>query len=251
METPLQQLIEKITEGYAPTPDEALELIERYPYFTLPALRALSCGGVTDETTRTLLARCVAVNTGDEEALARLADESGSEPFYPDETQRKPSTESAIDTFLSTYGSTSPEEEALLERMIFNPTPDYSQLLAREEEESLPDLSEAQPGSDDDLLNTFIVKQKQQEGLIPTEKPREIIPPEQRRSSVPPKPQTDNSLLSASLAKIFIKRRQYQRAYEIISQLSLNYPEKSIYFADQLRFLRKILAHEQRKQQKQ
>ncbi len=246
-----QQLIDKIIEGYTPTPDEALVLIEKYPYFSLPPLLALRSGVSMSDDVRVKLQRSIAVNISDEETLMQLDGEMCDSDFYPDEEKNSPSTNSVIDTFLATYGSTSPEEEAMLERMIFNPTPDYSQLLAKEEEESIPDLSQAKPGSDDDLLNTFILKQKQQEGLIPSQEPQPVIPPEQRRSSTPPKPPTDNSLLSASLAKMFIKRRQYQRAYEIITQLSLNYPEKSIYFADQLRFLRKIIAHEQRKQQNQ
>ncbi|MCM1037565.1 MAG: hypothetical protein NC406_09620, partial [Bacteroides sp.] len=55
----------------------------------------------------------------------------------------------------------------------------------------------------------------------------------------------DDSLLSESLARIFIKQGRYERAYEIISNLSLNYPKKSIYFADQLRYLRKLMLIQQ------
>lgn len=44
-----------------------------------------------------------------------------------------------------------------------------------------------------------------------------------------------------SLAKIYIKQKKYERAYEIIKHLSLNYPEKNIYFADQLSFLEKLI----------
>ncbi|MDE6126637.1 MAG: hypothetical protein K2G30_06750, partial [Muribaculaceae bacterium] len=58
------------------------------------------------------------------------------------------------------------------------------------------------------------------------------------------------ALLSESLAKIFIKTRRYDKAYEILERLSLEFPEKSRYFADQLRFLRKlILIEEQRRKQ--
>lgn len=44
-----------------------------------------------------------------------------------------------------------------------------------------------------------------------------------------------------TLANIYIKQKKYQRAYEIIKHLSLNYPEKSVYFADQLSFLAKVI----------
>ena len=55
-------------------------------------------------------------------------------------------------------------------------------------------------------------------------------------------------MLSESLAKIYIKRRRYEKAYEIIHTLSLNFPEKSIYFADQLRFLKKLILNNNLKQ---
>lgn len=57
---------------------------------------------------------------------------------------------------------------------------------------------------------------------------------------------TDDSLLSESLAKIFIKQGRYERAYEIISGLNLKFPKKSAYFADQLRFLKKLIINQRR-----
>lgn len=44
-----------------------------------------------------------------------------------------------------------------------------------------------------------------------------------------------------TLANIYIKQKKYKRAYEIIKHLNLNYPEKNIYFADQLSFLEKLI----------
>ncbi|MDE6469309.1 MAG: hypothetical protein K2L28_10500, partial [Muribaculaceae bacterium] len=57
---------------------------------------------------------------------------------------------------------------------------------------------------------------------------------------------SDDSLLSESLAKIFIKRGRYEKAYEIISGLNLKFPKKSAYFADQLRFLHKLIINQRR-----
>ncbi len=48
-------------------------------------------------------------------------------------------------------------------------------------------------------------------------------------------------------ARILIKNRDYQAALEIIQLLNLNIPEKSIYFADQIRFLKKLISNEARK----
>lgn len=51
----------------------------------------------------------------------------------------------------------------------------------------------------------------------------------------------DDFFFTQTLANIYIKQKKYQRAYEIIKRLSLNYPEKNTYFADQLSFLEKII----------
>ncbi len=38
-----------------------------------------------------------------------------------------------------------------------------------------------------------------------------------------------------------VKERQYEEALQIITEINLNNPEKSIYFADQIRFLKKLI----------
>lgn len=50
-----------------------------------------------------------------------------------------------------------------------------------------------------------------------------------------------------TLARIYIKQGKYDKAIEIIRRLSLNYPKKSRYFADQIRFLRKLILNERSK----
>ena len=83
----------------------------------------------------------------------------------------------------------------------------------------------------------------------PVPPPVVAIPAEEPIGSEPKKPDP-NSMLSESLAKIFIKQHRYDKAFEIISQLSLNFPEKSIYFADQLRFLQKLIINQKYKNSK-
>ncbi|MDR3193727.1 MAG: hypothetical protein LBT76_00370 [Tannerella sp.] len=46
-----------------------------------------------------------------------------------------------------------------------------------------------------------------------------------------------------TLAHIYIKQKRYRKALEIIKSLSLKYPEKNIYFADQIRFLEKLIIY--------
>ena len=51
----------------------------------------------------------------------------------------------------------------------------------------------------------------------------------------------DDSYFTETLAKIYIKQHRYEKALEIIKKLNLNYPKKNAYFADQIRFLEKLI----------
>lgn len=184
----------------------------------------------------------VALMGGCQQQLIGFIDPSARDfaQFYPPEPDRQaPDTTSAIDTFLETYGHAStPEEDALLERLLFNPVPDYAEQLARETPAPAPAADRQ-----DSLIDSFIEAHAPRPAT-PAPKPKrpQPAPAPSRRSEVREAPGT--SLLSESLAKIFIKQGRYDRAYEIISNLSLNYPEKSIYFADQLRFLEKLIINQ-------
>ena len=51
------------------------------------------------------------------------------------------------------------------------------------------------------------------------------------------------SFFTETLAGIYIKQGKYEKALEIIKRLCLEYPNKNRYFADQIRFLEKIIKH--------
>ena len=58
----------------------------------------------------------------------------------------------------------------------------------------------------------------------------------------------EESLLSETLSKIYIQQQHYDKALRIIRALSLNYPEKNRFFADQIRFLERLIANNKSKQ---
>ena len=51
----------------------------------------------------------------------------------------------------------------------------------------------------------------------------------------------EESYFTETLARIYIKQGRYSKALEIIQRLSLNYPKKNAYFAEQIRFLEKLI----------
>ncbi len=54
---------------------------------------------------------------------------------------------------------------------------------------------------------------------------------------------SDNEIDHEGKAKILIREKKYQEALEILKHLYLINPKKSIYFADQIRFLEKIIVN--------
>lgn len=82
------------------------------------------------------------------------------------------------------------------------------------------------------------------------------VPPQDRINLSDPEPSTSNppeaepatldeclvaeGCYSESLAKICIQQGRYEHAIAILTQIHLNNPRKSAYFADQIRFLRKL-----------
>ncbi len=84
----------------------------------------------------------------------------------------------------------------------------------------------------DDFLNQDGTKIQLQEQ--PIYKPEVEVSPEASGDS-------DEGYFTETLAKIYIKQGRYSKALEIIQRLNLNYPKKNAYFADQIRFLKKLI----------
>lgn len=245
MDETLASIIRRLGAGHPAQPGDMAELrrisaaLPASPLAPAALLRYFDDS--LDAAERDSLRARVAVCAGDPAAAVTALDPSLAplRDFYPPVPEPEaPSTEDTIDTFLATYGHTSPEEEALLERMIFNPVPEYAETLAKEDKPQ-EDARDRDP--QDVLIDAFLAANPVNEDAE-AEAPGKPEPEKPRKKARQPEATAPaDSLLSESLAKIFIKQGRYERAYEIISGLNLNYPEKSIYFADQLRYLRKLI----------
>ena len=217
------------------------------PYCVLPALLYLKKNGVKGNDK--LLSK-LAISFPDRQALALLLSQEADAlaAFYPPEAKPEtPDTVTTIDRFLDNYGKTSPSEVEAISRAIFNPQPDYADVLAaQEKEEGGVELT----GGDtqDMLINQFIAEQMQlgeQAAQTPITSPvGEKEKAEIADDAINDPTKIDDSMLSESLAKMYIARHKYSQALEIIKRLNLNYPENSIYFADQIRFLTKLVLNE-------
>lgn len=152
-------------------------------------------------------------------------------------------TISLIDSFIESIPAEEQTEEKSIGR---KPTPadatvDYIGYLEEnlQQSEATPELK------GQSLIDRFI---NNEGGRIQLKDSPEYTPDlTESRSEASEEP--SEGLLTETLAQIYIKQGRYSRALEIIRQLNLNYPKKNIYFADQIRFLEKLIENENKKQQ--
>ena len=223
------------------------------PYCVMPALLYLKEHGVKGNEE---ILEKLAISFPDRQALSLLLSQDADflNDFYPPEAKvQTPDTFTTIDRFLENYGKTSPGEVEAISRAIFNPQPDYADVLAAQEKEEGGTQLEG-GNSQDELINKFIAEQMQlgeQAAQTPIAHPvGEQEKAEIADETINDPTQIDDSMLSESLAKMYIARHKYSQALEIIKRLNLNYPENSIYFADQIRFLTKLVLNETLKDKK-
>ena len=189
---------------------------------------------------RNRLKAIVAVNASDPEAVALYVDLAGDDwaHIYPPAAKPEPiTTGKAIDKFLNTYGKPNAAEDELLERLIFNPVPEYSDVLAGQ-------------GGDEPTRNMSEMAKEINSAPSQPETSTAVPNPVQSKNENSTQKPSQNAPLTLELAKIFVKQAQFERAHEIISKIILNNPEKSVYFADQLRFLEKLIKIQNAKNKK-
>ena len=159
-----------------------------------------------------------------------LADEERRKHNPDDEEQDKDKTEELIDSFLSNLQQTPTPSK----RVAIDATQDYMSYLMQ----NSPDEEESEANDSDGLevIDDFLKKKNT----------RIVLSEETGTTSDETRPEEaqktyNNEILTETLAQIYIKQGKFEKAMEIIEHLSLKYPKKNRYFADQIRFLEKII----------
>lgn len=153
-------------------------------------------------------------------------------------------TISLIDNFLDSI----PEKDKAGPKTKRRPTPadaaiDYVSYLLETESEEEEENSLTPQLKGQDLIDNFINNESKK---IKLKDDVEYVPALEETTSEEQK-ESNEGYFTETLAKIYIKQGRYDKALEIIQRINLNYPKKSAYFADQIRFLEKLILNNKNK----
>ena len=218
-------------------------VVARYPYFRAARVLLLQCLFLLQDVDfeRELRRSAFYLSPSDRRDLwifvhgnPHPSPAVGTLPSSFDRAQSIPSSSDRAQSIIDTYLQSMPEEPQTL----LADTPSATDYLASigwtTDDEPLDMLL---PPESPESLDSL-------ESLGPLEP---LEPLESPAPSTSPETGLQPQFLTETLARIYIKQKKYDRALEIIRSLYLNFPEKSIYFADQLRFLEKLVRNNQSK----
>jgi len=226
---------------------ELRSLLALYPYFQTARLLLLQNLYLLHDPSFDDELRRAAIYITDRKVIFQLVEAS----HYKITPAPKPATTkegkenrtlSLIDSFLDSIPR---EDEA--EKPHRKPTPadaavDYVAYLLQTESEEMHEDAPLLRGQQ--LIDTFI---EQDEGRFVLNDTPEYLPelpdPEE-------KDEEEEEYFTETLARIYIKQGRYEKALEIIRRLSVSHPKKNAYFADQIRFLEKLIINSNNKKTK-
>lgn len=144
-------------------------------------------------------------------------------------------TLSLIDNYLDTVPRDTSEKSVKQRPTTADAAIDYVSYLLETEGEKTNDENEDVPQmKGQNLIDNFIINDK---GKIQLKEDPEYTPAIADEASN----LSEDGYFTETLARIYIKQGRYSKAIEIIKRLNLNYSKKNVYFADQIRFLEKLI----------
>jgi hypothetical protein len=227
------------------------QLTEDFPYFSAARMLYLKNLALTEDLRLKIDLKKMAIHVPDRLQLFLLLE---GDRYRTPVTPPKPETKSPgrtfelVEKFLSEKGLS---ENRTSGTPAFAPasTIDYTYWLLTEHPQA--DDAGAQLHRQE-LIDSFLENEDVHVGrrrpvsepAQPSENLGEAKPePELTASTAPETASPETSYFTETLSYIYIRQKRYEKALEIIKSLSLKYPEKSAYFAAQIRFLEKLIIY--------
>ena len=225
---------------------ELRSLLALYPYFQTARLLMLQNLYLLHDPSFDAELRSAAIYITDRRVLFQMIEAAHYRLRTPEvqtqkaqnEEERENRTISLIDNFLDSIPK---DEDEQKEKPRRKPTPadaaiDYvAYLMDTEDEEDTASEIPEMPGQQ--LIDTFINSDKPK--FVLSESP--VQTPLAAELEDVGTEGVGEEYFTETLARIYIKQGRYSKALEIIQRLSLQFPKKNAYFADQIRFLEKLI----------
>lgn len=144
-------------------------------------------------------------------------------------------TESLIGQFLDQMEDPKPRHTSKVDATV-----DYIEYLRQSGAESKVLYPSCQKSTTNDVIDAFLDNDVKIQ--IHEHADDELLRPQEQEGEM-----GSGDVLTEMMAKIYIKQEKYDKALEIIRRLYLKYPKKNRYFADQMRFLQKIIINNKNK----
>jgi len=209
-------------------------LVEEYPYFQTIRMLYLKNLQVEKDLSFPMELRKMAIYTPDRKKLYFWIEKDKFASFNFDNLEGKEISLSdpfaSVDSFLAS--ETVINDELQFERNTGSlVSTDYFLLLSEKDKNN---LTHTRPLKHQKTIDDFIEKDKQSPVKIKLNE-------ENTGTSGLPQITEKTDFLGETLAKIYTKQRKYEKALQIIQNLSLQYPEKSAYFAPQIEELKNLI----------
>ncbi len=224
--------------------NQALEhlriMVEKYPYYHAARILLLRTLYQMHDSAFDEQLRKAAIYVPSRQTLFQMFQVPSITPISPVKreshatkaTENSQLTDSLIDSFLDTI----PQQSSNTPRIV-DATVDYMTYLAQMETGSNNTNIPRMAG--EDYIDDFLTKN---EGRFDLE---DLSGEETPQSVNEPQNEVGNGILTEAMARIYIKQGKFDKAIEIIERISLKYPKKNRYFADQVRFLEKLIINQQ------
>lgn len=152
-------------------------------------------------------------------------------------------TSSLIDNFLDSIPADADNKKEVQKR---RPTPadaaiDYVSYLLETENEDEKQEEKERTSRTMTLIDDFIDDGGFKLPKVGNSDYKPEYTPEMEEESKPSEETENSGYFTETLARIYIKQGKYEKALDIITRLHKQHPHKSAYYADQMRFLEKLI----------
>lgn len=242
----LYQLMENPSRLTVETLPQLKQIVDEFPYFHVARMLYLKNLAMLDDIRFRIELKKMAIYIPDRKKLFSLieGERYGMSLEKTNDNSESEDSFSLIDAFLSSRADEGGTAENA--SLLFQPSASSDYIYWSLTKESIKKEEEQEVKlQHHDLIDSFIKSEELRapgSGLSLEFDGGEIVsPPDSGDPGDGLVKSLDDSYFTETLAHIYIKQKRYEKALQIIKNLNLKYPEKNVYFADQIRFLEKLI----------